>query len=470
MKLSITIKQLIINLALAILLAILLTMQSSAEGPEILDDETAEAGEEEYFEEEFTELKDADRMFGSNLGVGGFLYVPPASDAGILSWTNPNIGGFLFPHLHAYGLLGDSTGDPADLAVGGHDPSQTGAALQFIEAGMSLRAGMLQGFVVGVGTKNSGEDFSVALEEGFLKLVDLPMGFELRGGQFFNRFGFQNAVHAHSWFFVDQNLVNGRFLSEGEMASQGGEISWLVPLPMMQASVLSFSAGGLRSGHGHGHGEDEHGEESEFEAEGSDFTNTLYGFTWANQYDINDMHRLTGNVSGAWGDNLFGRSTQVFGAGLEYLWRENGYSPGGQSLRWRTEAMIRRIGAVSGHLPGEEEEGHHEEEGEHHEEEEDHEEEGGRRASLDEFGIYSMLIYGIGNNIETGVRGDWVSGIGDMGLDERYRVSPMFTWYLNGQRNMQARLQYNWDHSNRYGTEHSIWFQIGFNWGGPEVR
>ena len=431
---------------------------------EELDDETAETAEEDNTEEGYTELKDADRMFGSNLGVGGFLYVPSSTGAEVF-WSNPSIGGFLFPHLHAFGLLGDSTADPAELAVGGHDPSQSGAALQFIEAGMSLRAGMLQGFVVGVGTKNGGEDFSVALEEGFLKLVDLPLGFELRGGQFFNRFGFQNAVHAHSWLFVDQNLVNGRFLNEGELSSQGGEISWIVPLPVMQASVLSFSVGGLPGGHDHGgHGEDEHGEESEFEAEGADFTNTLYGFTWANQYDINDMHRLTGNLSGAWGDNLFGRSSQVFGAGLEYLWRENGYSPGGKSLRWRSEAMIRRIGAVSGHLPGEEEEE------DSHQEESEHEEEGGRHASLDEFGIYSMLIYGIGNNIETGVRGEWVSGIGDMGLDERYRVSPMFTWYLNGQRNLQARVQYNWDQSNQFGSEHSIWFQLGFNWGGPEVR
>lgn len=110
--------------------------------------------------------------------------------------------------------------------------------------------------------------------------------------------------------------------------------------------------------------------------------------------------------------------------------------------------MVRNIGAVSGHL--------HEEE--IHEEEEEH------RSSFDEFGIYSMLVYGIDDHWETGLRGDWVSGISQMGLDDRSRISPVITWFANEKRTLQARLQYNWDYSNRFGSEHSIWFQIGFNW------
>ncbi len=376
-------------------------------------------------------------------------------------FLNPqDISGFLFPHFHAIGAFGGSTADPDELAVGDHDPNNN-ATLQTLEPGMSLRAGMLQGFAVGSATTDAGGDFSIVLEEGFLKLIDLPLDFELRGGQYLNRFGFQNAVHNHSWMFVDQNLVNGRFLNEGELLSQGGEISWNVPLPMMQASVISVSVGGLPS---HSHRENKHayGEEAEFEAEGGNFTNTLAGANWATQYDINDMKRLSGTFSGAWGDNGFGRSTQVYGAGFEYLWRENGYGPGGNSLRWRTEAMYRHIGAVSGSLHGEEE---------HHEEgEEDHEDVAGHRASLDEFGIYTMLVFGMDDRIETGVRSGFVSGISEMGLDERFRASPMFTWFVNEQRTVQARLQYNWDHANDWGSEHSVWFQIGFNWGGGEVR
>lgn len=367
------------------------------------------------------------------------------------------LGGFLFPHLHAFGAFGGSTTDPADLAVGDHDPNNN-ATLQSLEPSLALNAGVLQGYVNGSGTSDAAGNFTFALEEGFLMLVDLPFGFEIRGGQFLNRFGFENPSHNHAWKFVDQNLVNGRFLNEGELSSQGGEIGWKVP--GLEDSQLTFSLGGLPA-HGHGKAGHGHGEESEFEAEGAHFTDTLLGSSWVNHFKLDENRQLTTIVSGAWGDNQFGRSSQVYGAGFEYLWREHGHGDhehGGKSWRWRNEAMIRHIAAVSGHLPGEEEEGGHREA--------DHdEEEPGHRASFDEFGIYSMLIYGVNEHIETGLRGGWVSGISRMGLDERYRVSPMVTWYLNEERTLQARLQYNWDHLGGSGPEHSIWFQIGFNWG-----
>lgn len=406
-----------------------------------------------------------------------------------LSFSDANIGGFLFPHFHAFGAFGGTTGEQESLALNHHDP-QSDSTLQALHPGMSLKAGMLQGFATANGYTDAHGHFDFVLEEGFLKLVDLPLGIQLRGGQFYNRFGFQNSVHNHGWMFVDQNLVNGRFLNEGEMATIGGEVSIDVPLSMMQASVISVAVGGLPShgSHDHDHGHGDH-EESEFEAEGANFTDTLVTAAWVNQYDLNDMNRVTGVFSGAWGDNEFGRETQVYGIGLEYLWRENGYGAGGQSLRWRNELMYRHVGAVSGHLHGEEEEhedhdehGHeedHEEHG-HHEEDHDHEEhddhedehhdEDRHFESFDEFGLYSTLIYGFNEHWETGVRAGWVSGISEMGLDDRFRLSPMITWYANPARTLQARVQYNWDHSDDFGSEHSVWFQVGLNFGGPEVR
>ena len=129
--------------------------------------------------------------------------------------------------------------------------------------------------------------------------------------------------------------------------------------------------------------------------------------------------------------------------------------------------MYRHFGAVSGHLPGEEEEEHgHEEEEEHGHEDEDER----RRASFDEFGLYSSAVYGFDDRIEAGLRAGWVSGISQAGLDDRFRLSPTLTWYVNGAHTVQARLQYNWDHSDDFGSEHSVWFQLGLNLGGPEVR
>ncbi len=432
-------------------------------------------------------------VLAGDIGTAG-TPSPESAESGnffdAIAFSDANIGGFLFPHFHAFGSFGHSSGDQESLAVNHHDP-QADATLQALHPGLSLRAGMLEGFATANGYTDAHGHFDFVLEEGFLKLVDLPLGIQLRGGQFYNRFGFQNSVHNHGWMYVDQNLVNGRFLNEGEMATLGGEVSIDVPLSMMQASVLSVAVGGLPShGHGHDHGH-EHGdhEEAEFEAEGANFSGTLVTAAWVNQYDINDMNRITGIFSGAWGDNEFGRTSQVYGVGFEYLWRENGYGPGGQSLRWRNELMYRDFGAVSGHLHGEEEEeheehGHHEEEEhgheeehhddhhgeEDHDEEHEHEHEESRIASFDEFGLYSSLIYGFNEHWETGVRAGWVSGVHDLGLDDRFRLSPMITWYANSARTLQARVQYNWDHSNDYGDEHSIWFQVGLNFGGPEVR
>jgi hypothetical protein len=387
----------------------------------------------------------------------------------------PSFGGILFPHLHAFGSFGDSTADPANLAVGHHDP-QRDVTLQGFEPGMSLRAGMLQGFVTGAATTDADGDFDFEIEEGFLKLVELPFGLELRGGQFFNRFGYQSALHSHGWDFVNQNLVNGRLLSEGELITRGGELSWAVPIPAMTASILSVSVGDARvEDHDHAEGEHGHGEEAEFEAEGAFFGDLLTGINWINQYDIDDRHRLSGTVSSAFGENRFGRDTAIYGVGFEYLWRDRGYSAGGRSLRWRSEVVYRTVDATSGHLPGEEEEEeHHDDEHgeEHHDEHEDdeHHDDDGRFASFDDIGAYSSLVYGFNEHVEVGLRGDWVSGNDSFGLDDRWRISPAVTFYANAERNFQARLQYDYDYSDDFGSENSVWLQIGFNWGGGEVR
>lgn len=384
----------------------------------------------------------------------------PDSAVDWLTGDGVSLGGYLFPHLHAFGVFGGSTGDSEFLANGHHDP-QGDATLQALEPGASLRVGdHLQGFATYSANTDGEGHFDGAWEEAFLKLVDLPFDLELRGGLFLNRFGFQNALHNHGWLYVDQNLVNGRLLQEGELATIGGEVTWNLPTPW--TSALSTSVGGLPSAHEHDHEHAHGGDDPGFEAEGANFDSWLAGANYVAKYDYNDFHQFTGTLSGAWGDNAFGRNTSLYGVGLEYLWRENGYEPGGLSVRFRNEVMLRRIDALSGHLPGEEDPDHDEHGA--------HQEEASHAATLDEMGASSLLVLGVNDRFETGVRGGWVSGIGEMSLDERWQVSPMLTYYLNSNRTLLTRVQYNWDHSDSFGDEHSIWFQIGFNWGGAEVR
>ncbi|MFK5921552.1 MAG: hypothetical protein QM496_05190 [Verrucomicrobiota bacterium] len=352
------------------------------------------------------------------------------------------LGRYLFGHIHAYTVFGDSTANPADLALGDHDPNNQ-VGVQAIEPSLTLQAGWLQGYINVSGVTDGSGDFFYGIEEGFLKLVDLPYGFELRGGQFLNSMGFQNARHNHDWKFVDQTLVNGRFLNEGELFTQGGEIRW--KLPVLEDSQMIVSVGGMPA---HSHGEDAHDEGGEFESEGADFTDTLSGANWVSRFKMDEERTVIATVSGVWGRNKFGRTNQVYGVGFEYLWKQDVH--GGKYLRWRNEAMYRNIKAVSGHLPGEAPQA------------------GGQKKSLadfGEFGIYSMLLYGFNEHIETGVRGGWVAGIDQMVLEQRFRMSPVITWYLNEKKTLQTRLQYNLDYLSGSGAEHSIWLQIGFNWG-----
>jgi hypothetical protein len=41
---------------------------------------------------------------------------------------------------------------------------------------------------------------------------------------------------------------------------------------------------------------------------------------------------------------------------------------------------------------------------------------------------------------------------------DRYRISPSVTWYPSEYSKL--RMQYNFDHRNDIGNDHSLWFQI----------
>lgn len=382
----------------------------------------------------------------------------PTPSANWLTGDGVSLGGVLFPHIHFHSAIGDSSVDPASLTVGHHDPDREGITVQNIEFGTSARLGKhFEAFGTYAAKIDFNDDWAGEFEEWFGKLKDLPGGLEVRGGRYYNRFGLHNTYHPHGFEWADQYLVSGRFLGDDGLRTIGGEVTWTLPTPW--TSVLSTSVGEAPELEEHSHGAEE--EEHEFEAEGASFSDLIVAANWTNQFDHDDFHQMRAGLSGAWGDNVWGKTTQIYGAHFEYQWRENGYEKGGSWFRWRTEAMIRNFKGISGHLPGEEEEEH--EEGEEHEE-------APHTGSFDEFGIYSDVRYGWANNLEVGLRGEYVSGIRSAGLDERYRISPGVTYYLNSARTIMFRVQYNYDHSNDFGDAHSVWGQFGFNWGGGEVR
>ncbi len=272
------------------------------------------------------------------------------SAADWLTGLDVSLGGVLFPHIHVDTAIGTSTTDQENLAVGHHDPNTNGFTWQNIEFGLSGRFNeYFEAFGTYAATVSADGDWEAKYEEWFAKLQNLDAGwlggFEVRGGRIYNRFGIQNTYHPHGFDWADQYLVNARTLGEDSLTIIGADVTWKLPVPW--TSQLDVAVGVAPDPHDHAHGETRSIEGAMFEAEGAVFDDVMTVANWTNIYNYNDFHQYRAGVSGAWGDNQYGRGTQVYGAHFEYQWRERGFEPGGRYLRWRTEVMWREWGAQS---------------------------------------------------------------------------------------------------------------------------
>lgn len=398
------------------------------------------------------------------------------ADLDLLTGETVSLGGVVYPHFHFQSVYGrTSSGLGHELGAGHHDPVADGWTVQGFEVGLSVRVKeYFEAFAVyhGYWENEDPNDYGDEFEEWFGKIKNLPGGLEFRGGRYLNRLGFHNSTHLHGWDWVDNYLVNGRFLGDDGQYSIGGEMTWSLPVPF--TSVLSVSVGEAQGeAHDEAGSEEAHDHEASlFAGEGALWSDVLTTANWTNVWNLNDFHQFRGGCSGAWGDNRWSQTTQVYGAHFQYEWRQHGLEAGGAYFRWRTEAMVRDFDAVSGPLPGEHE---HEDEASHdgdHPRHDDHEEEA-RAAALDDWGFYTSMVYGrpVGACVlEASLRFDWVADLEEAGLAGRRRISPGLTWFSNEQRTFYIRSQYNHDRIDGHGREDSVWIGFGFNWGGPEVR
>ena len=399
--------------------------------------------------------------------LSGLAVTVAALTGNSLAETEPlNIGGIIFPHLHANVAVGDASEAPESLTSGGHDPSSS-FTVQGIEAGLSLQLHeQINGFATwnfGYGAEDEWED---EFEEGFLKLKDLPGGFEFRGGRMLTRLGLRNDQHLHAWETIDQHLVNGRFLGDDGLLQDGGDITWRPPTPNPTALTISY---GEAPQHGHGD------EEEEDPAEEIGFSDTFLSANLKIRTNRDDFNQFTASASLAQGENEFTNDTTLFGLGGNYTWRENGLEAGGRQFSWTTEIFLRDAEGGIGHGHEEDEEEHHdEEEEEHHdedEEDEDHDEEENELIpDTDEIGFYTSAVYRFAPQWDLGLRFDHVEGIDALGIPQRTRLSPHLTHYLGKEKNMHVRLQYNYEDRENDDTAHAAWLQFAFNFGSSEVR
>ena len=351
---------------------------------------------------------------------------------------------------------GASTANDIDkLQLGGHDPKERGFTIQNLE---TVFDGKVDPYFRGqaniVLQIDPHGDTTVEAEEAYLETMSLPLNLQVKAGQFFTEFGRLNPTHPHSWEFVDQPLVNGRFLGEDGLRSAGARISWLAPTPFYSELYMTVanSQGGTAFSFRNEHGGETFMGRPATEGRVKSLGDMLFVPRYAASFNLSDSQTIVAGASAAFGPNGSGSDsdTQIYGVDLFYKWKSPNQHAGFPFVTWQTEAMMRRFeaGAFPGNsaipaLP---------------------------RETITDFGLYSQITYGFRKGWVAGLRGDYLFPderakyediVGtDLDRASRWRISPNLTFYPS--EFSKIRLQYNYDRRNGIGDDHSVWLQFEF--------
>ncbi len=343
---------------------------------------------------------------------------------------------FIDPYIFITGAAMASSADVGSLGTHGHDPNNN-FAIQGIDSALSLKPSKyFKGFANINAFTNEESELEAEWEEGYLKALELPGGFEIRGGRYYNDYGLQNNVHLHGWDYVDSNLITTRFLGdEGTLTELGGEVSW--KLPVRFSSVITASFGDVFAEAHEEEGDEE--EEDELEGESALFSR-VFTIRSANRFLADPYNKHQVGLSYAFGENRFGggKDTQVFGVDYVYQWRQNGDDKGGQSFTLESEVVYRDVDYRS--------------------------EDGSESGNANEFGAYLSGIYGLNDDWFFGARYDYVQGLGSQFHESeqrnRYSLAATRKIFFSDQVEAHARLQYNLDDIANEDLEHSVLLQI----------
>lgn len=385
-----------------------------------------------------------------------------------LTGEGVNPGGFLFPSLYVQGVGGafEPGAGAEDFSTGHHDPqNEWGISDVHLHLDLDFN-GVVTGSVTGFGAQAGDHVWDAELEEAYLHW-HLNDTFSVGGGQFQNAFGFQSDLHTHAWAFVNQNLINGRMVNEGELITQGGEI--LVRTP--GKGLITFGMGGIRShAHDHAHGEEEHDEEGHdheeeheeeegehdheeeghhdehghehFEIDDAAFQN--WAFTSDYRFRLPFDDSIVGSTSLGVGENGFGRNTTIYGAGFRKVWNGHDHGHGGPdfctgAVMWQSEVIGRTVDA---------------------------ELEDGDEVTFDDYGYSNSLHFGLSDRTTASFRHDWISAVELAELSDRHRLSAALTAFVDPEQRVRARIQYDYTVDDMIDSEHVAWFQIQIQWGG----
>jgi hypothetical protein len=339
--------------------------------------------------------------------------------------------------------------------LGGHDPKQRGFTIQNLEMTFDGKVDpYFRGQANIVLQLDPHGETTIEAEEAYLETMSLPFNLQVKAGQFFTEFGRLNPTHPHTWDFVDQPLVNGRFLGEDGLRNPGARLSWLMPTPFY--SELYFTLQNSQGGTAHSFRSD-HGEEPFLgrpptETRVRNVGDMLFAPRYVASFDLTDAQTLVAGASAAFGPNSSGNhvDTQIYGVDLFWKWKSPHQHAGFPFVTWQTEAMMRRFEAAA--FPG------------------DLSTPALPHETLRDYGIYSQVAWGFRKGWVTALRGDYLlpdeKGQYEdiLGSDpdraSRWRISPNLTYYPS--EFSKIRLQYNFDRRNGIGDDHSVWLQFEF--------
>jgi hypothetical protein len=371
---------------------------------------------------------------------------PPAvASAGALRLIDVSFDG-----LFAAGFSSAKEDEIDVLQGGGHDPKQNGFTVQNVELSF---LGAVDPYLRGeshvvLQIDKQGET-SIELEEAFLTTQTLPAGLQVKAGQFFTEFGRLNPTHPHTWFFVDQPVINSRLFGEDGLRGPGVRLSWLTPLPWY--SELLFAIQNARGA-------------TQFSFLGSDAEPSFDGYPFVkrpvngledllytvrslNSFSLSEASTLNLGASGAFGPNATGSSarTTIVGADAYLKWQKPVNYQGYPFVGWQSEVIYRKYGVGPTQDPATGQPGF--------------------ETDLKDWGLYSQLVWGFRRGWVAGARVDYADGNGmavDPLRDRRLRFSADLSYYPT--EFSKLRVQYNLDRAQHLDDDlkHSIWLQFEF--------
>lgn len=305
-------------------------------------------------------------------------------------------------------LAGAWFSDEPDLR-GGHDPHNFGFNLQGLELAVGSDVGPYFRFDSAMVFYLAG----VEIEEVYASTLALPAQLQARVGQFNTRFGRLNPTHLHQWSFVDQNLVNAKFLGGEGLRGLGVELSQLAV--WMPGTFRWYLAAQSLSGQATGRS---------FVPRSSDietFSDLSVSARVEEFVELSSNWDLLLGLSYANGRNKTGRNnrSEIYGADTYLKWRPR--TQGGQSeVGWQTEFMLRRR-----QLPGE---------------------------VLQDFGLASWIQWTITRRWATAIRGEYVSAVDSDTPD------PLDPEWTQDRQRAAAQISFSPSHFSRlrlqYGLDH----------------